>query len=274
MAVTKKTICDGIRIDKNLIASYLKKVQAGTADFSLVEVYYSGPGRRCQSGTCNKKIHNVFVIRDNDTTEEYEVGSECVKKYGKDEKESTTLDQIVKYWLVKLNKATSNTLKRAKREDKVRQNIQTHRERYSFIKAYLEVKPSNFMSSLQRVIENGWDMSQKQIDSIDRIMSETNLDSLQGESDQKYIKDKARMFEILGLIARLDRVNMGMRPNAYPDLREQFNRNGFLSDNQVALLQSYMHTFRRQIEVVTSEEQKMFAEVSRERKEKNKRRRN
>lgn len=242
--VDKRSVCDGIEIDKNIIASYLSKVQQGTANFELVRVYYSAKGHRCQSGNCNKRIHNVFIFVDKDTDQEYEIGSHCAAKYGND------VEQLVQYWLKKLNHVTAQTLKQAKYEERVQKNIATHRERYNFILAYLEITPSRFMSSIKRVIEKGWDMSEKQAAAIDKIMGETDLTTLVEKVGEDYRKYRARLWETIKIIERLDRVSFGQRPTAYTtyrSIRQQFGEKGYVTDKQLELLKKYMHTFRRQI---------------------------
>lgn len=241
-----KMVCEGIQIDKNVIPSYLNKmVSTGQANFSIERVYYSGQGERCQSGNCNHRIHNVFVLKDNDTGEEFLVGSECVKKYG------NGIDTLVTYWKNRLEKAKRAAMWKAKKrtwadekEEKKRQSIEAHRAELEFIAQYLELKPSNFLESIQNVIENGWNMSEKQRAVLDRIMTETNFAQLEEEAK----RNEERFEEVLELIEVLDHVRWGFHPgqSTFRSIREQFAERGSLTDKQVEKLKKWVHRFRRQ----------------------------
>jgi endonuclease/exonuclease/phosphatase family metal-dependent hydrolase len=95
------------------------------------------------------------------------------------------------------------------------------------------------------VIESGWDMSPKQQEALDKIMKETDFLKLQ-EAAQK---DQERFQEVLELIEVLDKVKFGFYPtDFYISIRNQFAKNGALSDKQVDALKKLKHRFRKQIE--------------------------
>lgn len=246
MSVSKKTACDGVKIDKNIIQSYLNKVKTGDSNFELVEVFYSGTGVKCQSGNCNRRIHNVFVFIDNDSGERFNIGSHCAQKYGND------IDQLVGYWLTKLNHATQHTLKQAKRQAKIDEARNRYREQYDFCTKYLQLKPSNFFRSIVSAIDKGWSLSDKQVDTINRIMSETDFDQIVSNNNKDQIRYEARLWNTMRLFECLDQVSFGQRYSTatmFVSIRDSFDSKGFVTDKQLAALKRMMHTFRRQIPV-------------------------
>lgn len=241
-----KIVCDGIRIDKNVIPAYLSQLLAGQSNFTIESAFYSSVGEICQSGNCGHHITNIYVVKDIATGAEYRVGSECIKKYG------AGLEQLVSYWKSSLDKAKRQALWQAKRkmwaeerDEKKKKSIELHQKELEFINQYNDLKVSPFLESMQNVIENGWEMSDKQREALDKIMRETNFTKLQ-EAAQK---DQERFQEVLELIEVLDRVKFGFYPTEfYFSIRNQFAKNGALSDKQVEALKKLKHRFRKQIE--------------------------
>ena len=74
-----------------------------------------------------------------------------------------------------------------------------------------------------------------------------DLEAAAAEQVEKMKPHQERIFFILSIIERLDKVSFGQRVTAYSSIRDFFARNGYVSDKQLALLEKYMYTFRRQI---------------------------
>lgn len=243
--LSTKTVCDGVRIDKNIIPNYLQQVQAGTANYSIECAFYSGAGKRCQSGSCNKKIHNVYVVKDNNTDTTYEIGSECVKKY-------KGLTRLLVYWKTQLEKAKGKTMRNAKRAawqqvkaQRAAKSQEEHSDDLAFIARYLEIKPSPFLESIEKCFNNGWQLSDKQAEVFENIKNTIDWDKMASEIDAAVL----RFDDVLQLIERLDRVSFGQYPsNAFRSIRDQFARSGSVSEKQQALLEKLTHRFRRQIQ--------------------------
>lgn len=241
-----KIVCDGIRIDKNVIPAYLSQLLAGQSNFTIESAFYSSVGEICQSGNCGHHITNIYVVKDIATGAEYRVGSECIKKYG------AGLEQLVSYWKSSLDKAKRQALWQAKRkmwaeerDEKKRASIETHQKELEFINKYLDVKSSSFLESIQNVIENGWEMSPKQKEALDKVMLETDFTKLQEEVQ----RGAERFQEVLQMFEVLDKVKFGFYPiEFYISIRSQFAKNGMISDKQIAALQKLLHRFRKQIE--------------------------
>jgi len=238
-------ICSGIKIDKNIIPTYLTQLLAGQSNFSIESVYYSGTGETCQSGNCGKHITNIYVVKDNTAGTIYHVGSECCRKYG------NGMEQLVSYWQTSLERAKRQAMWQAKRkmwaeerDEKKKNSIEAHQNELEFINKYLDIKVSPFLESIQNVIENGWDMSPKQQEALEKIMKETDFTKLQELAQN----DQERFQEILELIEVLDKVKFGFYPtDFYVSIRAQFAKNGALSDKQVEALKKLKHRFRKQI---------------------------
>jgi len=237
---------DGVRVNKNIIPAYLNQLLTGQSNFSIEGVYYSGVGEKCQSGACGKTIHNIYVIKDNTTNQEYKVGSECCRKYG------NNMDQLVAYWQTALERAKRQAMWQAKRkmwaekqDEKKRKSIEAHQKELEFIGQYLEIRPSAFLESIQNVIEQGWEMSPKQQEVLDKIVRETDFTKLQEQNQ----KDAEQFQEILELIEVLDKVSFGFYPkDFYHNIRYRFAQSGMLSDKQIGVLKKLKHRFRKQIE--------------------------
>ena len=240
-----KIVCDGVRVDKNVIPAYLTQLLAGQSNFAIEYVLYSGAGETCQSGNCGHHITNIYVVKDNTTGTEYRVGSECIKKYG------SGLEQLVSYWKTSLDRVKRQAVWQAKRkmwaeerDAKKCASIEAHQKELEFINQYLEVKPSPFLESIQNVIENGWEMSPKQREALDKIMLETDFSKLQEEVQ----KGAEKFQEVLQLFEVLDKVSFGYYPTEfYSSIRNQFAKNGMISDKQIGVLQKLIHRFRKQI---------------------------
>ena len=240
-----KIVCDGVRVDKNIVPAYLTQLLTGQSNFSIESAFYSGVGETCQSGNCGKHITNIYVVKDNTTNQEYRVGSECIKKY------HSGLEQLVSYWKTSLDRVKRQAMWQAKRkmwaeerDIKKRASIEAHQKELEFINQYLEVKPSSFLESIQNVIENGWEMSPKQREALDKIMLETDFSKLQEEVQ----KGAEKFQEVLQLFEVLDKVSFGFYPTEfYVSIRNQFAKNGMISDKQIGVLQKLIHRFRKQI---------------------------
>jgi len=246
MELNTKTTCDGVRVDRNLIPAYLTQLLTGTANFTIEDAYYCGAGVTCQSGNCGHTIYNVFVIKDNATGQTYNVGCQCVAKYG------NNMGQLVAYWTRALESAKRQAKWQARRQmwanerdELKRKSIEAHQKELEFINHYLDIKASPFLESIQGVIEEGWDLSPKQREVLDRVMTDTDFVVL-GELAKK---DGERFQEILQMIEVLDKVKFGFYPiEMFHNLRDQFAKNGALSDKQVGVLRRLVHRFRKQIE--------------------------
>lgn len=243
--IERKVVCDGIRIDKNIIPSYLQGVRQGTADFSIEYAFYSGQGERCQSGSCNKKIHNIYVVTDNATGVQYKIGSECVKKY-------QGLEQLIGYWKTQLEKAKGKAVRVAKKkqwqeakQERARQSQIDHEEELRFIEKYFQYRTSRFLESIQKCFNNGWELSDKQAEVFENIKNTTNFDDLARQSDQ----DVLRFDQTLETIEKLDRVSFGQYPSrAFSNIRAVFAERGAISEKQLELLEKLAYRFRRQID--------------------------
>lgn len=246
VTVDTHVVCDGVRIDKNVVPAYLQQVQAGTANWSIESAFYSGTAKRCQSGNCNHAIHNVFVVKDNTTGTTYEVGSECVAKY------CGGLERIVAYWKAQLEQAKGRAIRTAKHEAymKARQeraaNSQVENaEEIAFIEKYLKFKPSPFMESIKQCFTNGWELSEKQSEIFYTIMEETDFDELAKQCDAAVLQ----FDRVLSVFEKLDRVSFGQYPSsAYHNIRMVFAQTGMITDKQLGLLEKLVHRFRRQVD--------------------------
>jgi hypothetical protein len=238
-------VCNNVRVDKNIIPAYLEQLFTGKNNFTIISAYYDGQGQTCQSGQCGKHIHNVYVVLDKTSNVQYRVGSECAKKYG-------GLDQLTVYWTKGLERAKRIAMWNAKRavwaaerDEKKRQSIEAHTKELEFIEKYTNIKASLFLESIQNVIENGWTMSEKQREVLDKIMRETDFVALEGQSK----KDEERFQEVLQMFETLDHIKWGAYPGAdvYGSMRSQFAKNGALSDKQAAFLRGMQVRFRKQV---------------------------
>lgn len=242
-----QVVADGVRVDKNIIPAYLTQLMEGQSNFSVDGAYYSGDGKTCQSGNCGKRINNVFILKDKTTGQVYEVGSECIKKYG------NNLEQLIDYWKRELERSKRTAMWAAKKamwasecDEKVRAHVEKYQKELEFINKYLEIKPSGFLESVQRIIEHAWRMTDKQEEALSKMVAETDFNLLQ----QQVEVSVNRFGEVLQMFEVLDKVKFGMYPSdIYSSLRDQFAKNGMLSDKQIALLQKLMHRFRKQIAV-------------------------
>jgi len=246
MELATQAVCDGVCVDKNIIPTYLEQLLIGQANFTVIGAFYSGQGLTCESGHCGKHINNVYVVLDKSSNTQYRVGCECVKKYG------NNMAQLVAYWSKGLERAKRSALWKAKkavwaaeRDEKKRQSIETHTKELEFIERYTNIKASPFLESIQYVIENGWEISEKQREVLDKIMRETDFVALEEQSK----KDGERFQEVLQIIETLDRIKWGAYPGqeAYGSMRSQFAKNGALSDKQVAFLRGMQVRFRKQV---------------------------
>lgn len=242
-----QVVADGVRVDKNIIPAYLTQLMEGQSNFSVDGAYYSGSGKTCQSGNCGKRISNVFIIKDKTTSQTYEVGSECVRKYG------NNLEQLIDYWKKELERgkraamwAAKKAMWASERDEKIRAHVEQYQKELEFINKYLEIKPSAFLESVQNIIEHAWRMTDKQAEVLNKMVAETDFNLL----EQQVEVSVNRFSEVLQMFEVLDKVKFGMYPfDVYNSLRNQFAKNGMLSDKQIALLQKLMHRFRKQIAV-------------------------
>jgi len=249
MEFKTQVICDGVRVDKNVIPAHLTQLLEGNSNFIVEYVYYSGSGKNCQSGNCNKHITNIYVIKDKSTNEEFHVGCECVKKYGE------SIGQLVSYWQKKLESAKRAVIWQAKRaswvterDEKKRVSIEAHTKELEFIHRYSGYMSSPFLESIQNVIENGWNMSDKQRLILNKIMGETDFVKLEEQAKC----GEERFQEVLELIQIIDHVKMGMYPGAtqYDSIRNQFEMRGVLTDKQIGFLHKLVNRFRKQLDKI------------------------